>query len=325
MLRGIAPRLAMLVLLSAAVFPLASPAGAAPPARERTVDVHSLVFDPVPIRVEAGQTVFWVRAPGAQGDHSVTSVDGDFSYDLLSGGDTEVSHPFTTARTYDYVCRFHWQEGMAGRVEVIEPSPTTTTTEPPTTTTTERPTTTTTAPPTTTTTRPPATTTTTSPPATSPPATSPPATRPPAAPPTTQAPGPQPPASASTDRLDTTSTTARATTTTAKPKATTTTAAKKKPAPTTTTNPPETATTSAPLEIPADWIPTPDIVPDGSATTTTTGPELETAADHRPKRGKGGGGGGFPFPIAGAAALGVLVLGGGGWAWYHRSSRYLPA
>jgi hypothetical protein len=65
------------------------------------------------------------------------------------------------------------------------------------------------------------------------------------------------------------------------------------------------------------------MVPDGSPTTTTTGPELQAAAGHRPKSGKGGGGGGLP--ITGAVALGVLLLGAGGWAWYHRSSRYLPA
>ncbi len=309
MFRGTAPRLAILLLASAAVLPVTAPAQAAPP-QERTVRVFDFAYDPVPIQVEAGDTVVWVLDQSAQATHSVTSDDdGGFTADLVPGTpDNVFRRKFTTAGKFAYYCRFHlFSNSMVGQVQVTDPPPptTTTTTEPPTTTTTAPPPTTTTTapppPPTTTTTRPRPTTTT---------------TQPPAAPPTTQ-----PPASASTDDHDTTDTTARATTTTGKP--TTTTTGKKKPAATTTTKAPETTTTSAAPALPAEWIPTPDLVPGGAPTTTTTEPGTEVAAGHESKKGKGGGGGGFPVAVAGA--LGLLVLGGGVWAWYHRSSRYLPA
>lgn len=317
MFRSTAPRLAMATLVVAAMVPLALPASGANAApKEGRVRVSDLVlqpggghtggFNPVTVQVEAGDTVVWVLDQGA-GQHTVSSNEDGGFHEVLGGPDkpTEYQRPFTTPGTYTYGCVFHADQGMIGYVEVTEPAP-----PPPTTTTTEAPTTTTTAPPDTTTTTapapPPPTTTTTRPRSTT-------TTTRPATTPATQ-----PPASASDDEPDTTNTTARATTTTAK--ATTTTWKKK---PTTTTKPPETTTTSAPPALPAEWIPTPDMVPDGSPTTTTTAPELQAAADHRPKSGKGGGGGGLP--VAGAAGLGVLLLGGLGWAWYHRSSRYLPA
>lgn len=311
MSRGTAPRLAMIALASAALLPFAASADAAPP-QEVEVLVADFKYEPADREVVAGDTVKWVLDSQATTSHSITldangdgqiPTQGDVSQDLVPGtADTTFSWRFdkSSSGPYQYFCRFH-PASMRGQVLVNEapPPPTTTTTEPPTTTTTTAPAPTTTTtmapPPTTTTTRPRSTTTTTRPAAT----------------PTTQ-----PPASASDDEPDTTNTTARATTTTGK--ATTTTGKKK---PTTTTKPPETTTTSAPPALPADWIPTPEMSPDGSPTTTTTAPELQAAAGHRPKSGKGGG-----FPVTGAAgALAVLLLGGGGWAWYHRSSRYLPA
>jgi plastocyanin len=311
MSRGTAPRLTLITLATAAALYVAVPlAGPVSAAAEHRIRVTDSAFDPVPIDVDKGDTVVWELQPSAQLTHTVTSEDGLFRAELVPGSaNTEFRYTFNTANKYTYFCENHLQSNfMAGQVRVAETAPpptTTTTTEPPTTTTTTAPppTTTTTAPPppppTTTTTRPRATTTTTRPPATSP---------------TTEA-----PAQASTDKPDTTSTTARGTTTSGKP--TTTTAGKKKPS-TTTTQAPETTTSSVPA-LPADWIPTPDIVPDDAATTTTTSPDTEAAASSKPKGGKGGGGGGFP--LAGAGILGLLVVGGAGWGWYHRSSRYLPA
>ncbi|MGH9283103.1 MAG: cupredoxin domain-containing protein [Acidimicrobiales bacterium] len=308
MFRGTAPRLTLIALITAIAVYVAVPAQAA---AEHRIRVSDSAFNPVPADVEAGDTVVWELLPSAQLTHTVTSEDGLFRAVLTPGSaSTEFRYTFNTAGKYTYFCENHLQSNfMAGQVRVVEPPPpptTTTTTEPPpTTTTTEPPPTTTTTvtapPPTTTTTRPRATTTTTRPPATSP---------------TTG-----PPASASDDDPATTDTTARATTTSGKP--TTTTTGKKKPGPTTTTRAPETTTSSTAPALPAEWIPTPDIVPDDSPTTSTTSPDTEAAASHRPTSPRGKGGGGFPVPAA--AALGLLVLGGAVWVWYHRSSRYLPA
>jgi plastocyanin len=306
----------MAVSVVAALVPLVLPvsgAVAAPP--DRTVRVFDFGFDPASLDVEAGDTVVWVLDQAASGPHQITlDADGNGDFDDDNNGEFDLSsadlapnstlrHTFDQAGKYSYFCKYHLvSQGMAGTVQVAAP-PTTTTTEPPTTTTTAPPATTTTTapappppPPTTTTTRPRSTTTTA-----------------PASTPTTQ-----PPASTSNDKPATTDTTARATTTTGKA---TTTTAKKKPG-TTTTKPPETTTTSAPPALPAEWIPTPDMVPDGSPTTTTTAAPLQAAANHQPKNPKGGGSG---LPIAAGGAAGVLLLGALGWAWYHRSSRYLPA
>jgi plastocyanin len=307
MSRGTAPRLTLIALVTAAVayvaVPLAGPANAA---AEHRIRVTDSAFDPVPADVEQGDTVIWVLQPSAQLTHTVTSEDGLFRAELVpNSANTEFSYTFNAAGKFTYFCENHLQSNfMAGQIRVAETPPpptTTTTTEPPPTTTTTAPppTTTTTAapPPTTTTTRPRSTTTT---------------TRPPATEPTTE-----PPAQASTEKPDTTSTTARGTTTPGKP--TTTTSGKKKPS-TTTTQALETTTSST---LPAEWIPTPDIVPDDASTTTSTSPDTEEAASSKPKSGNGGGGGGFP--LAGVGILGLLVVGGAGWGWYHRSSRYLPA
>ncbi|MGH9039742.1 MAG: hypothetical protein ACRDZ3_05885 [Acidimicrobiia bacterium] len=312
MMRGTAPRLTVLALVSATAAYVAVPFALPVQAAEtKTVTVTDSGFKEQSIKIEVGDTVRWERDPAAQANHTVSSnQDGGFHHDFPAGSTDGFQRAFNNAGTFGYICLIHGNQ-MIGVIEVAEaPPPTTTTTEPPPTTTTTAPpaTTTTTAPPaTTTTTAPPPTTTTTRPRATTT------TTRPPAPTPTTQ-----PPAAASGETTDTT---ARATTTTRKP---TTNTGKKKP--TTTTKPPETTTTTvAAPALPADWIPTPDIVP-GDATTTTTGPDLEAALTSRPKAPRGGsGGGGFPIPMAGAMVLGALILGGGGYAWHHRSSRYLPA
>ncbi|MGH8993153.1 MAG: plastocyanin/azurin family copper-binding protein [Acidimicrobiia bacterium] len=321
MFRGTAPRLTLLALVSAIALPCA--VAFAPPAQaepiEHKVTAANTAFTPREREINANDTVTWILGQGEtshavtldrNGDGELTDAEWAQTVELDANSPT-FSHTFTTAGNYGYVCYHHLSSGMTGVVRVAaEPPP-----PPPTTTTTTAPpptTTTTTAPPptTTTTTAPPAPTTTTRPRSTTT------TTQPPAAPPTTQ-----PPAQASTGN-PTTDTTARATTTTAKKPSTTTTAKKK--GSTTTTKAPETTTTTA-LALPAEWIPTPDITPDGEPTTTTTEPDFEAALTSPPKAPKGGGGGGGGFPAAGAAGLGLLLLGGLGYAWYHRSSRYLPA
>ena len=109
--------------------------------------------------INVGDKVLWTNK--TQTKHTVTSDPGSVSFDsgdLGPGGQFEWR--FTAAGTYTYHCTRHPK--MVGRIEVTDPSATTTTTRPPAATTTTAPaTTTTTAPPTTTTTAP--TTTTTAP------------------------------------------------------------------------------------------------------------------------------------------------------------------
>jgi len=318
MSRRTAPRLVMVTLIVAAAVPFAVTGAQAADPLEHEILIHDtpdLRFEPGSVEIMRGEKVTWKLHPSSTAVHSIAldaNNDGDidqqdqFSGDLAPGTDSKFSWTFDQAspgNPYTFVCLKHLMTGTV-RVKEPAPPPTTTTTAPPTTTTTTQPpatTTTTAPPPTTATTRPPATTTTTR--------------RAPA--PTTTT---QPPASASSGTPSTTTTTARATTTTGK--ATTSTTDKKKPTTTTATAAPAAPDTTTTSALSAEWIPTPDMVPDGSPTTTTTAPEMQAAASPR-RGGKGGGGGGLP--AAGALALAVLALGGAGWAWYHRSSRYLPA
>jgi plastocyanin len=118
------------------------------------------VFDPVVRRINVNDRVIWKNQTANK--HTVTSDPGTVSFDsgdLAPGGSFEFR--FATAGTYTYHCTRHPK--MVGRVEVVDPNATTTTTAAPATTTTSAPTTTTTTAPATTTTAPPTTTTTASP------------------------------------------------------------------------------------------------------------------------------------------------------------------
>src|SRR5207302_10540361 len=113
------------------------------------------VFNPGVKQIHVNDRVLWTN--NASSKHTVTADPGSVSFDsgdLARGGTFEFR--FTTAGTYTYHCTRHPK--MVGRIEVVDPNATTTTTLAPTTTT-APPTTTTTAP-TTTTTAPPTTTTT---------------------------------------------------------------------------------------------------------------------------------------------------------------------
>ena len=103
--------------------------------------------------INVGDKVLWTNK--TQTKHTVTSDPGSVSFDsgdLGPGGQFEWR--FTAAGTYTYHCTRHPK--MVGRIEVTDPSATTTTTRPPAATTTTAPATTmTTAPPTTPTSAPP--------------------------------------------------------------------------------------------------------------------------------------------------------------------------
>ncbi|HEY3237923.1 MAG TPA: cupredoxin domain-containing protein, partial [Acidimicrobiia bacterium] len=128
MSRSTAPRLVVALLAVAALVPLALPAEAdTTPRKERTVRVFDFAFDPVPVDVEAGDTVIWVLDQSAQNAHSVTSDDdGGFSQDLAPGSPSTVfRHTFDVAGKYAYYCRFHlFSNSMVGQVQVTDPPPT---------------------------------------------------------------------------------------------------------------------------------------------------------------------------------------------------------
>ena len=150
--------------------------------------------------IHVNDRVLWTN--NASNKHTVTSDPGSVTFDsgdLGRGGTFEFR--FTTAGTYTYHCTRHPK--MVGRVEVVDPNATTTTTAAPATTTTTAPPTTTTTAPASTTTAPPTTTTTAAPrPAAGPgPAPAPPVPNSAAAPP------PVPPPSTTTSGPSTTTTT----------------------------------------------------------------------------------------------------------------------
>lgn len=157
--------LAVLVIALAGV--VSRPAHAA---AQADVTVKNYSFTPADLEIDVGTEVVWTAT---QGDHTVTSDGG--SFDGLIAQDYEphsFSYTFTKPGRYTYYCGFHRAKGkgMAGVVQVRDPSGGPTTTEPPTTTTTWSPPTSTTTAPATTTTAPPVTATTSAPTVTTAPA-----------------------------------------------------------------------------------------------------------------------------------------------------------
>jgi plastocyanin len=78
-----------------------------------TVTADNYSFSPKTVTISAGQRVKW---NDTKGTHTVTFRHS--SYDkTISKGDT-VSRKFKHPGTYKYVCTFHIQQGMKGKVIV---------------------------------------------------------------------------------------------------------------------------------------------------------------------------------------------------------------
>ncbi len=102
--------------------------GAAVPAgaTTHTVSIVDFAFTPATLTVQAGDTVVWTNHGAVA--HTVTADDGSFNSGTINPGQT-FSHTFATATTVPYHCAFHGAAGgvgMAARITVTQPAPTTT-------------------------------------------------------------------------------------------------------------------------------------------------------------------------------------------------------
>ena len=84
---------------------------------------HDDRFHPGDLRIDVGDTVRWEHMDGDE-EHSVTSGEPDteqagevFDQDLEEEGD-EFLFTFTQAGSFDYFCRYHYEDGMVGTVTV---------------------------------------------------------------------------------------------------------------------------------------------------------------------------------------------------------------
>ena len=118
------PHLSKACVLALAVVALAGcsagerreqPADVKPVATDTVTLARSYRFDPVAIRVEAGDTVTWTNEDEFTHDVQMESGD-DTKRHQLEPGD-EVSITFEEPGTYDYECTFHPRD-MRGRVVV---------------------------------------------------------------------------------------------------------------------------------------------------------------------------------------------------------------
>jgi plastocyanin len=95
----------------AAIGALAAPAGAG---AAPTVEASATDFSPKKVAISSGQKVTWKNKSGT---HTVTFKQGSFDKPLDPSHKT-VRRKFTKPGTYRYVCRFHADLGMKGKVVV---------------------------------------------------------------------------------------------------------------------------------------------------------------------------------------------------------------
>jgi plastocyanin len=117
------------------------------------VSIVNFGYSPSTAPIKPGDKIIWVNDSNTK--HTVTADSGGTAFDYTIGPGRSEELRFDQVGTYTYHCNIHSQ--MKGKIEVADPSTsttaapaTTTTTAPPTTTTTAAPATTTTAEPTTT-------------------------------------------------------------------------------------------------------------------------------------------------------------------------------
>jgi plastocyanin len=103
-------RLIQLIAAATGVFLIAAwPASAGGP----TVRAVNFDFKPKRVSVNPGERVTWKNI---EGRHTVTAKKGNF--DKVISGDERVSRAFKKPGTWRYICRFHVDLGMKGKVVV---------------------------------------------------------------------------------------------------------------------------------------------------------------------------------------------------------------
>ena len=79
----------------------------------KTVRAVNFDFKPKSVTVQKGSRVTWKNV---EGKHTVTLKNGTF--DKVISGDETVSKRFRHRGTFRYICRFHREQGMRGKVIV---------------------------------------------------------------------------------------------------------------------------------------------------------------------------------------------------------------
>jgi plastocyanin len=83
--------------------------------RGKKVTATNFDFTPPKVSVSAGSKVTWVAT---EGDHTVTFKDGKLDEEISEDGTSTVSRKFKSPGTYKYICRFHKNKHMKGKVVV---------------------------------------------------------------------------------------------------------------------------------------------------------------------------------------------------------------
>lgn len=78
-----------------------------------TVKADNFDFEPRKVAIGQGETVTWKNK---EGKHTVTFKD--FNYDKTIDGDDKVSKTFKDTGVFKYICRFHREQDMKGKVIV---------------------------------------------------------------------------------------------------------------------------------------------------------------------------------------------------------------
>lgn len=98
-------------LAALAIFAAAASSSTA--AGGETVGVKDFDFGPGSVRISTGERVTWVNQ---EGSHTVTFKNG--YNEVLSDEGEKTSRRFKRPGTYEYLCSFHDDQGMKGKVVV---------------------------------------------------------------------------------------------------------------------------------------------------------------------------------------------------------------